>query len=162
MDSFRSYFADVSAILLTPDRPLIMDVNGITPAQQIIASSTGAMLTSVFSKLLNQLFGFSTNSLSFAATPLDVVKVRLQSQVKGLQQEVCAVCYTAFLGHHDCHVIDGAAGRAAIPRSIPTPRFNGTLVSPTLRIVPWPFLSSCPTGQFQQQLVPVFLCRTPW
>ncbi|GAU95566.1 hypothetical protein RvY_07165 [Ramazzottius varieornatus] len=109
MDSFGSYFTDVSAILLKPDTPLIMNVNGITPAQQIIASSTGAMLTSVFT------------------TPLDVVKVRLQSQVKGLQQEVCAVCYTAFLGHHDCHVIDGAAGRAAIPRSSPTPRFNGTL-----------------------------------
>lgn len=109
MDSLRNYFSEVATILVKSDRPLIMDVNGITAAQQVVASSSGAMLTSVFT------------------TPLDVVKVRLQSQVKGLQQEVCAVCYTAFLGHHDCHVIDSAAGRAAIPRNTPSPRFNGTL-----------------------------------
>ncbi|OQV20774.1 Solute carrier family 25 member 40 [Hypsibius exemplaris] len=65
---------------------MTMEPNGITAAQQIVASSTGAMLTSLFT------------------TPLDVVKVRLQSQT----------------------VAAGELRARTTPlRSIPAPRFTG-------------------------------------
>jgi solute carrier family 25 protein 39/40 len=57
----------------------------ITPGQQMIASCSGALLTSIF------------------ATPMDVVKIRLQSQTKTIQKGSCFI-YSNGLMDHICTV----------------------------------------------------------
>ncbi|KAM9308065.1 mitochondrial glutathione transporter SLC25A40 [Gastrophryne carolinensis] len=62
----------------------------ITPAQQILASSTGALLTSLF------------------VTPLDVVKIRLQAQSKPFTKGNCFV-YCNGLMDHLCVCTNGSS-----------------------------------------------------
>ncbi|CDQ90383.1 unnamed protein product [Oncorhynchus mykiss] len=54
------------------ERPVVTPSAGITPVQQMLASGTGALLTSVF------------------VTPLDVVKIRLQAQQTPFYQALAA------------------------------------------------------------------------
>ncbi|XP_072030781.1 mitochondrial glutathione transporter SLC25A40-like isoform X2 [Amphiura filiformis] len=63
---------------------------GITPGQQIVASGTGAMITTLL------------------VTPLDVVKIRLQAQVKPIGSGHCFL-YCNGLMDHVCTCINGGS-----------------------------------------------------
>lgn len=64
------------------------DVLGITPAQQMISSTIGALTTSL------------------VVTPLDVVKIRLQAQQKSFYKNKCFL-YSNGLMEHLCYCING-------------------------------------------------------
>uniref|UniRef100_A0A6G1SA08 Solute carrier family 25 member 40 n=1 Tax=Aceria tosichella TaxID=561515 RepID=A0A6G1SA08_9ACAR len=71
------------------------DVHMITPAQQIISSTIGALTTSIF------------------VTPLDVVKIRLQAQQKNFYKNKCFL-YCNGLMEHLCYCVNGNNGAAHI------------------------------------------------
>ncbi|XP_071789315.1 mitochondrial glutathione transporter SLC25A40-like isoform X2 [Asterias amurensis] len=71
----------------------------LTPVQQMIASGTGAILTSLF------------------MTPLDVVKIRLQSQMKPMAKGQCFL-YCNGLMDHICHCTNGNGMKGAAAASI--------------------------------------------
>uniref|UniRef100_A0A8V5GXG6 Mitochondrial glutathione transporter SLC25A39 n=1 Tax=Melopsittacus undulatus TaxID=13146 RepID=A0A8V5GXG6_MELUD len=77
----------------------------ITPVQQMVASGTGAILTSLF------------------VTPLDVVKIRLQAQRTPFSNGKCFLYCNGLMDH--LYVCQHSTGCSAWYRS-PT-RFNGTL-----------------------------------
>lgn len=58
----------------------------ISPGQQMMASGTGAMLTSIFGEIMTSVLCVSVSLRRlkhvtvFTVTPLDVVKIRLQAQ----------------------------------------------------------------------------------
>ncbi|XP_005998556.1 probable mitochondrial glutathione transporter SLC25A40 [Latimeria chalumnae] len=81
-----------------------VESTGITPVQQIIVSSSGALLTSLF------------------VTPLDVVKIRLQAQNKPLYKGNCFV-YCNGLMDHLCFCDNG---NSKVWYKAPS-RFQGTL-----------------------------------
>lgn len=83
--------------------------NGITPTQQMISSCSGAFLTSVF------------------VTPLDVVKIRLQSQKKPLVRGQCFL-YCNGLMDHLCTCMNGGSlsSQQWYKRTGPKP-FSGTM-----------------------------------
>lgn len=64
------------------------DVHMITPAQQMISSTIGALAT------------------SFIVTPLDVVKIRLQAQQKNFYKHKCFL-YCNGLMEHICYCVNG-------------------------------------------------------
>uniref|UniRef100_A0A674DHT3 Mitochondrial glutathione transporter SLC25A40 n=1 Tax=Salmo trutta TaxID=8032 RepID=A0A674DHT3_SALTR len=68
--------------------PVPVDTNGITPFQQMLASCSGALLTSLF------------------VTPLDVVKIRLQAQKSPFPKGKCFV-YCNGLMDHTCVCTNG-------------------------------------------------------
>uniref|UniRef100_A0A8C8FC84 Mitochondrial glutathione transporter SLC25A40 n=1 Tax=Oncorhynchus tshawytscha TaxID=74940 RepID=A0A8C8FC84_ONCTS len=68
--------------------PVPIDTNGITPFQQMLASCSGALLTSLF------------------VTPLDVVKIRLQAQKSPFPKGKCFV-YCNGLMDHTCVCTNG-------------------------------------------------------
>ncbi|XP_052358647.1 probable mitochondrial glutathione transporter SLC25A40 isoform X1 [Oncorhynchus keta] len=82
--------------------PVPVDTNGITPFQQMLASCSGALLTSLF------------------VTPLDVVKIRLQAQKSPFPKGKCFV-YCNGLMDHTCVCTNGKAWYKA------PGHFNGTL-----------------------------------
>uniref|UniRef100_A0A8C7PXM5 Mitochondrial glutathione transporter SLC25A39 n=1 Tax=Oncorhynchus mykiss TaxID=8022 RepID=A0A8C7PXM5_ONCMY len=63
------------------ERPVVTPSAGITPVQQMLASGTGALLTSVF------------------VTPLDVVKIRLQAQQTPFYQGKCFLYCNGLMDH---------------------------------------------------------------
>ena len=68
-----------------------MDSSQITPAQMMLSSGTGAMLTSLMSKLriFQVCFSRITFCFDFPVTPFDVVKIRLQAQQKDFGKSKC-------------------------------------------------------------------------
>uniref|UniRef100_A0A8C8FD01 Solute carrier family 25 member 40 n=1 Tax=Oncorhynchus tshawytscha TaxID=74940 RepID=A0A8C8FD01_ONCTS len=84
--------------------PVPVDTNGITPFQQMLASCSGALLTSLF------------------VTPLDVVKIRLQAQKSPFPKGKCFV-YCNGLMDHTCVCTNGNANAWYKAPG----HFNGTL-----------------------------------
>lgn len=90
------------------------DVYMITPTQQIISSTIGALTTSIF------------------VTPLDVVKIRLQAQQKNFHKNKCFL-YCNGLMEHLCYCINGNGhgGSAHIHHK------NGTTIQVDPRDIKW-------------------------
>ncbi|KAG9508667.1 Solute carrier family 25 member 40, partial [Fragariocoptes setiger] len=87
------------------------EINMITPAQQIISSTTGALATSLI------------------VTPLDVVKIRLQAQKKNFYRNKCFL-YCNGLMEHLCYCVNGNGnGHIHGP--------NGTSVAVDPRNIKW-------------------------
>ncbi|XP_074652155.1 mitochondrial glutathione transporter SLC25A40-like [Tubulanus polymorphus] len=80
----------------------------ITPAQQMMSSCSGALLTSLF------------------VTPLDVVKIRLQAQQKPFHMGQCFL-YCNGLMDHVCACLNGQNGKAWYKVPLPGSTFNGTI-----------------------------------
>ncbi|XP_060717208.1 probable mitochondrial glutathione transporter SLC25A40 isoform X1 [Tachysurus vachellii] len=87
-------------------------MDNITPVQQMVASCSGALLTSLF------------------VTPLDVIKIRLQAQTSPLSKGKCFV-YCNGLMDHLC-VCENGNGKAWYK---PRGHFNGTLQDAFIKIV---------------------------
>uniref|UniRef100_A0A4W5K6T5 Mitochondrial glutathione transporter SLC25A39 n=1 Tax=Hucho hucho TaxID=62062 RepID=A0A4W5K6T5_9TELE len=87
------------------ERPVVTPSAGITPVQQMLASGTGALLTSVF------------------VTPLDVVKIRLQAQQTPFYQGKCYLYCNGLMDH--IYVCQNGAGCTSWYKT-PT-HFSGTL-----------------------------------
>lgn len=77
-----------SSITTTSDEDPNRDVLGITPTQQMISSTIGALTTSL------------------VVTPLDVVKIRLQAQQKNFYSNKCFL-YSNGLMEHLCYCLNG-------------------------------------------------------
>lgn len=84
------------------------NVNGITLYQQVISSSCGALLTSIF------------------VTPLDVIKIRLQGQVKPLAEGECFL-YSNGLMDHLCQSCKNPTNNGRCEWFNRPGHFNGTL-----------------------------------
>lgn len=69
------------------NKPTVLNINGITPYQQMASSCTGALLVSLF------------------MTPLDVVKIRLQAQDR-LMAKKCFL-YSNGIMDHLCLKLNG-------------------------------------------------------
>lgn len=115
----------------------------IRPVQQMTAACSGAMLTSLFSKF-SYIFHFKITSkvrrnlahssyanlpfimvkLLFSVTPLDVIKIRLQTQQKAMLSNKCYI-YCNGLMDHLC-----PCGPGVTPLQGKV-RYNGTFVSIT-------------------------------
>ncbi|XP_058807145.1 probable mitochondrial glutathione transporter SLC25A40 [Phymastichus coffea] len=80
----------------------------IRPYQQMIASCTGALVTSIF------------------VTPLDVVKIRLQAQQKAMLSNKCFL-YCNGLMDHICCCANGKSGMSQAAWIKANGHFNGTL-----------------------------------
>ncbi|XP_013382394.1 solute carrier family 25 member 40 [Lingula anatina] len=86
------------------------DRDRISPLQQMIASSCGAMLTSLF------------------VTPLDVVKIRLQAQERPLKAGECFIMNNGLM-EHVCTCENGDACKEDVhwyKKRIPGPKLTGT------------------------------------
>uniref|UniRef100_T1J4G9 Solute carrier family 25 member 40 n=1 Tax=Strigamia maritima TaxID=126957 RepID=T1J4G9_STRMM len=123
MFSLRALNGDLSA-----------DPYDLTPLQQMAASCTGAMITSVF------------------VTPLDVVKIRLQTQQKAFMKNKCYLFCNGLMDHL-CPCFSDKNGGYLISR--PTVRFNGT-VDAFVKIVQIEGLASLWSG-----LPPTLLMAVP-
>eukprot|EP00063_Salmo_salar_P068219 XP_014043054.1 PREDICTED: solute carrier family 25 member 39-like isoform X2 [Salmo salar] len=88
------------------ERPVVTPSAGITPVQQMLASGTGALLTSLF------------------VTPLDVVKIRLQAQQTPFYQGKCFLYCNGLMDH--IYVCQYGASCTSWYKT-PT-HFSGTLV----------------------------------
>jgi solute carrier family 25 protein 39/40 len=73
------------------------DINKITPTQQIISSTIGALTTSIF------------------VTPLDVVKIRIQAQQKNSYKKTKCFLYCNGLMDHLCYCVNGNHPYKPIP-----------------------------------------------
>lgn len=94
-----------------PDSASSDDVHMITPAQQMISSTIGALAT------------------SFVVTPLDVVKIRLQAQQKNFYKNKCFL-YCNGLMEHLCYCVNGnGTGHLHGP--------NGQTITVDPRLVKW-------------------------
>ncbi|KAM4598177.1 mitochondrial glutathione transporter SLC25A39 isoform 2-T3 [Polymixia lowei] len=87
------------------ERTVSTPVAGISPVQQMLASGTGALLTSVF------------------VTPLDVVKIRMQAQQRPFSQGKCFLYCNGLMDH--IYVCQNGTSCTSWYRT-PT-RFSGTL-----------------------------------
>lgn len=101
----------------------------IKPYQQIVASCTGAFITSIFGKIyfynaIRYIFVREIYFLKFlVVTPLDVVKIRLQAQQKAMLSNKCFL-YCNGLMDHLCPCLNGKGPVWAKGNG----KFNGTVV----------------------------------
>uniref|UniRef100_A0A4W5K2L2 Mitochondrial glutathione transporter SLC25A39 n=1 Tax=Hucho hucho TaxID=62062 RepID=A0A4W5K2L2_9TELE len=103
------------------ERPVVTPSAGITPVQQMLASGTGALLTSVF------------------VTPLDVVKIRLQAQQTPFYQGKCYLYCNGLMDH--IYVCQNGAGCTSWYKT-PT-HFSGTLMYNNVIITLLPSVTYC-------------------
>lgn len=100
----------------------------IKPYQQILASCTGALITSIFGNVMIQLLLFliileADVNFDFIVTPLDVVKTRLQAQQKATLSNKCFL-YCNGLMDHLCPCLNGKTSWTK-----PNEKIHGTMVS---------------------------------
>lgn len=102
----------------TPTPP----IRDISVAEQMVASSSGALLTSLLSKSTSPIFS------SCLVTPMDVVKTRLQTQIQPLAKGECFLYNNGLMEHLCTACADTATTSPAKCEWFNRPgHFNGTV-----------------------------------